>query len=114
MSETKKVFYGIAFGKVQGVLFRRTLMIAAHKRGIMAGVSNDRVLDNKVIFTLWGPTNAVDELVSILKSEKPLNSLGAQCQNVIEETTGELPLSHEYNTEDKQCLEEKEGVEFYY
>ena len=57
-----------AWGRVQNVMFRQTLIRGAQKRGIEAGASNDASDRNMVTFTLSGSPDMVGEIISFLSS----------------------------------------------
>lgn len=56
------------WGRVQGVMFRQTLMRGAQRRGLDAGASNDAHDRTAVTLTLCGDPQAIRELVSCLCS----------------------------------------------
>ena len=56
------------WGRVQGVMFRQTLMRGAQRRGLDAGASNDADDRTAVTLTLCGDPQRVRELVSSLCS----------------------------------------------
>lgn len=56
------------WGRVQGVMFRQTLMRGAQRRGLQAGASNDADDRSAVTLTLAGDPQHVRELVSSLCS----------------------------------------------
>lgn len=107
----KQSFY--VFGKVQGVMFRRTFVLGALKRGLRAGATNDTSDRNKVSCSLEGDEEEILELISDLQSLEELNSWGAKVdrlelqQNFIEIDEHEV---HGDNVDDKNW---SSGVEFF-
>lgn len=77
----------VARGRVQGVMFRQTLIRGAQNRRLQAGASN---LPNgvEVAFTLEGEAEAIAELVAALRTRQPLNSWGARADCLLEQDGG--------------------------
>jgi acylphosphatase len=94
-------------------MFRQTLIRGAKKRGLEAGATNSAVERHRVDFTLRGDNNKIEELITILKSGKPINSWGAKVTSLIENTSG-IPLNeHEVTTTNVDNFKWKKGVEMY-
>lgn len=70
----KEVFF-VVEGRVQGVMFRQTFIRAAQQRGLQAGASN--LPDRRVSCYLAGEEGKLDEILSGLRSQAPLNSWSA-------------------------------------
>lgn len=71
-------------GKVQNVMFRQTFIRACEKRHIEAGATNDKQDKNKVLITMKGDAQKIQEIVSHLQSGKPINSWNAHATDVEE------------------------------
>jgi acylphosphatase len=97
-------------GKVQGVMFRQTLIRGAQKRKLKAGASN-LVSGNQVRFTLEGDNNLIQEMVDFLKSGRPINNWNAKIDEVIEENTPET--SYQVTTENVDTMNWNPNVEMY-
>jgi acylphosphatase len=63
-------------GRVQGVMFRQTLIRAAERRGIEAGASN--LPDGSVSCFLSGAPERIDQILEGLQAGKDINSWGAR------------------------------------
>jgi acylphosphatase len=110
---SKKTVFLVAKGKVQEVMFRKTLMFGAFKRGIAAGGSNSKTDPDRVDITLSGPADKVDDLIAALQSGRPLNSIGAAIDSVAFAEEG-LPITqHITHTEQFDKVIPPKGVEFY-
>ena len=68
------------------VMFRQTFIRACINRGITAGASNDKLNKSRVTFTMIGPSDKIEEIISFMSSGKPLNSWGAKFHQVNELT----------------------------
>jgi acylphosphatase len=77
MCERREV-YVVAKGKVQEVMFRKTLVRASHKYGVEAGGTNSKVDSDVVEITVAGESDKIDSFLEFLSSGKKLNSIGAQ------------------------------------
>mmetsp|Transcript_52166 Transcript_52166/g.130972 ORF Transcript_52166/g.130972 Transcript_52166/m.130972 type:complete len:110 (+) Transcript_52166:55-384(+) len=104
--------YFVVFGRVQGVMFRQTLIRGAQKRSLQAGATNhaDRI---RVDFTLEGSSDVIDELVEKLQSTKPLNSWGAQVEKLEEAKAGIALEAHQVTTLNVDRFRWSKGVEMY-
>ncbi|KAG7397501.1 hypothetical protein PHYBOEH_000653 [Phytophthora boehmeriae] len=69
-------------GKVQGVMFRQTVIRAMLKRGLEGGATNDRQDRNLVRVTLRGDAERMEGLVAALREGKPINDWGARATSV--------------------------------
>jgi acylphosphatase len=87
----------VARGRVQGVMFRQTLIRGAQNRRLQAGASN---LPNgvEVAFTLEGEAEAIAELVEVLRTRQPLNSWGACAECLLEQDDGAPVEAHQVHT----------------
>lgn len=87
----------LAQGRVQGVMFRQTLIRGAQNRHLRAGASN---LPNgrEVAFTLEGEAAAIADLVEALRTRQPLNSWGACADCLLEQDDGAPVESHQVHT----------------
>lgn len=61
-----------AFGNVQGVFFRKTICLAAKKRGFRAGATNNREDREAVICTVIGDHDQVQAFIDELTETIPL------------------------------------------
>lgn len=111
-NQTKNV-YGIVYGKVQGVFFRQTFIIAAAKRNLVGGATNDKKDDTKVSFTICGSEEDCSKLIGLLKSGNQLNSIGAKVSRLEILMNGLSPQEHEYNTFQKDRLRPEPHIEYY-
>ncbi|EGD81739.1 hypothetical protein PTSG_02451 [Salpingoeca rosetta] len=69
-------------GKVQGVMFRQTLMRAAQRLGLRAAASNMKQDKSLVKVSLFGDEDTVNTLVTNLGSGKAINSWGAKVSSI--------------------------------
>ncbi|MGB0454302.1 MAG: acylphosphatase [Bacteriovoracaceae bacterium] len=100
-------------GKVQGVMFRKTLIQAALKRGLEAGATNDKDVPSRVEFTLAGDEGKILELITQLIKGSDLNSWGAKVSE-LNELESLIDLSnHEVTTENVDEQNFSTGVEFF-
>jgi len=72
-----------AFGKVQRVMFRQTIVQAIIKNGLQGGASNRKDDRNAVDFTLVGDSDVIDNLVHRLGSGKEINDWGARVDKLV-------------------------------
>lgn len=85
-------------GKVQGVMFRQTLIRGAQKRNLKAGATNSS--DGlKVDFSLAGENEKIQEIIDFLKSGTSINSWNPEIKVVHEYPKGKSVTDHEVNTE---------------
>ena len=105
--------YFMAYGIVQGVMFRQTLIRGSQKRGLAAGASNDPLQPDKVSFTLQGPIEAIDSIADFLKSGKPMNDWGARVEKLEELEKGFSIKSHQVNTENVDSFNWNPMVKMY-
>jgi acylphosphatase len=87
----------LARGRVQGVMFRQTLIRGGQNRRLQAGASN---LPNgrEVAFTLEGEAEAIAALVEALRTRQPLNSWGARVDCLLEQDSGDPVEAHQVHT----------------
>ncbi|MBT7609184.1 MAG: hypothetical protein HN576_05475 [Bacteriovoracaceae bacterium] len=103
----------MVYGKVQGVMFRKTLILAAKRRGIIAGATNDRQDLNCVHFSLEGKEQDILDIEEKLLSLPELNSWGAK-PNKLEKVQNYREIScYEVTTENIGELNFSSGVTFY-
>lgn len=130
----------IAFGRVQQVMFRQTLMRAAIRRGLEAAASNSKISvriiissqqqrlltcqsasslqRDKVVFYLKGDDSKIVEIVDFLRAGKEMNNWGARVTRLDEITADEAARDPERaryqvttsNVDDRQW---DPNVEFY-
>jgi len=97
-------------GKVQGVMFRQTLIRGALKRKLKAGASN-LASGNQVRFTLEGDNNLIQEMVDFIKSGKPINNWNARIDEIIEEQVPDA--TYQVTTENVDTMNWNPNVEMY-
>ncbi|MCO4794593.1 MAG: acylphosphatase [Bacteriovoracaceae bacterium] len=103
----------IVKGKVQGVMFRQTLIRAALNRALEGGATNDPINKNLVRFTLRGDESAILEIITKLTSGDNLNSWGAKV-DTLEELGEVLDINvHQVTTHNVDSFNWSGGVEFY-
>ncbi len=109
--ESRKTF--LVKGKVQGIMFRQTVIRGAEKRGLKAGATNDPT-DRKVVrITLQGDESQIQEMVNFMTAGNKLNSWGA-CVESLEELVPAIDLNaHEVNSNNVDGFNWTKGVEFY-
>lgn len=108
-----ETFSGKVTGKVQGVMFRQTLMRALITRNLQGGATNHKEKSDEVSFTVTGEPCLIIELIQDLKSGKELNSWGAKV-DCLEELENITPVSnHEVTTDNVDQIKWSQGVEFY-
>lgn len=106
-----KFFY--VFGKVQGVMFRKTFVYGCHIRGLRAGATNSLDRHDKVSCTISGEEAIVNELIGRLTNGEPLNSWGAQVES-IEESAEFIPIeNHQVHTDNVDSFQWRSGVEVF-
>ncbi len=88
-----------ARGKVQGIMFRQTLIRGAQKRGILAGASNCRKNRNTGFFCLAGDEDEIEEFITLLKSGIELNNWGCKTEEIEELNTEKSLRDYEVTTE---------------
>ena len=69
-----------AEGRVQGVMFRQTLIRAAQERNLRAAASN--MPDGSVCFLLNGDPDRIEEIATGLISGREINSWGAHVEKL--------------------------------
>lgn len=104
--------YLVATGKVQGVMFRQTIIRAAEKRKIQAGATN-LPSGNEVAVTLVGDEDLINEIVEGLTSGRPINSWGAFPSQVEVLEQGMELNEHQVTTDNVDDFKWSTGVEFY-
>ena len=72
----------MATGKVKSIMFRQTLVRAAQKCGLKAGVSNVPLQADRVRFALEGDERGIKQVLAWLQSGMPLNSWGAMIEHL--------------------------------
>lgn len=88
----------LARGKIQGVMFRQTVMRGAHRRNLRAGATN-LPGGREVAITLDGDDGAIDEMVATAAKLQPLNSWGAAIETLTEMESGRELEEHQVTTE---------------
>jgi acylphosphatase len=100
----------LAKGKVQGVMFRQTLIRGAQKRKLKCGASN--LPDGNIVkFTLEGDNNLIQEIIDFMKSGKPINNWDAKIDEIIEE--GNPDSKYQVTTENVDTMNWNPNVEMY-
>ena len=102
-----------AFGRVQNVMFRQTIVRGAIKRGLECGVTNDKENMRKVSISLKGQKEKIDEFLNELKSGKELNSWGAYVDTINIDANGIHPFQHEVNTQNVDQFRWNQNIDFY-
>lgn len=110
---SEKTVYVIARGKVQEVLFKKTLVMAGHRHGVKAGVTNSEEDKNRVDITIQGEPEKVDELLKVLAPGRKLNSIGAEFSSVELVESGKRFDEHTAHTGQFESTRFPDGVEFY-
>ena len=106
-----RVFH--VYGKVQGVMFRKTFIYGCQKRGLRAGATNSQDRFDQVTFTIEGDSNAIVDLIKRLTDGIPINSWGALVES-IEESVEPFPIEeHQVTTDNVDSISWRGGVEFY-
>ena len=109
----QRTVYLIARGKVQEVLFKKTLVMAGHRHSVNAGVTNSEEDKNRVDITITGEPEKVAELLDVLKPGRKLNSIGAEFSSVEIVDSGKAFDAHTAHTGQYETTRFPEGVEFY-
>ena len=87
-----------ARGRVQRIMFRQTMIRAALKRGLEAGVSNNPRRRDIVYIALKGTAERIKDMVEWLTSGKDLNNWGSRVDALEEEHTSRLLVDYQVNT----------------
>jgi acylphosphatase len=90
--------YYLVHGRVQGVMFRQTVVRAAMARGLVVGATNTPN-PSVVELLLRGEAASIDEMESLLTAGRDLNSWGARVER-LERQTGAKPLEQYEVTSD--------------
>jgi acylphosphatase len=100
-------------GRVQGVMFRQTLIRAAQKRRIEAAASN--LADGTVSCFLSGLSTGVDEILDGLRAGKEINSWGARVAELVLLAENEgIPFDeHQVTTANVDRFSWSSGVDMY-
>jgi acylphosphatase len=101
------------YGKVQGVMFRKTLILAAGKLELAAGASNDNNDTDCVHFSLAGDSRKIETLEQRLMTLESLNSWGAKATKLIKLKNYKKVKTYEVTTLNIEKLQFTSGVEFY-
>lgn len=102
-----------AKGKVQGIMFRQTVIRGAQKRSLQAGATNDPEDENIVRFTLSGDEGKIKEMINKLTAGVEINSWGAKVES-LEELSETIPVNdHAVTTSNVDDFKWSPGVEFY-
>ena len=112
MSQEETVFL-IVRGKVQEVLFRKTLVLAGHNHGVQVGGTNSKDDKNRVDVTVRGPADKIEELIHALGPNKKLNSVGAEIESIERVAEGIAVEDHITHTRQFETLRFPTGVEFF-
>ena len=92
-------FYFQVEGKVQGVMFRYTVVSAASRFGLNVGATNDSSRFDRVLLTFESNNlNVVLSFLNHLKNTIPLNSLGAHVKSYCESEHLIKIEDHQYNS----------------
>lgn len=87
-----------ARGRVQRIMFRQTMIRAALKRGLKAGVSNDPGRRDVVFIVLQGTVECIADMVAWMTSGEDLNNWGSRVETLEEEQTSRLLDDYQINT----------------
>ena len=101
------------FGKVQGIMFRQTLMRSCHRREISAGATNDSNNRDRVTFSLDCEEAKIHSLCKDLIELDRLNTWGANATKLNELNTFILLSEHQVTTDNVDDFKWTEGVEFF-
>jgi acylphosphatase len=108
----KKISFYVT-GNVQGVMFRQTFIRAAEKRALRGGVSNDAKNNMCVHCSLIGDEEAIDQLITKLRTGRPINSWNAYVQELyLHEHFIELS-KHQITTDNVNQFNWSPDIEFY-
>lgn len=102
----------LAQGKVQGVMFRQTVIRGAHNRKLKAGATN-LPGGTEVAITLDGDGGAIDEMVETAAKLQPLNSWGAAIETITEMESGRELGEHQVTTENVDDFSWNPNVEMF-
>jgi acylphosphatase len=108
---TVKRFF-LAQGKVQGVMFRQTVIRGAHKRKLRAGATN-LPGGTQVAITLDGDDGAIDDIVAAATKLQPLNSWGAAIETLTELESGRELEEHQVTTDNVDDFSWNPNVEMF-
>ncbi len=100
----------LAKGRVQGVMFRQTIIRGAQKRKLKAGASNLSG-GNEVRFTLEGDNDLIQEMIDFIKSGRPINNWNARIDELIEEKNPDA--NYQVTTENVDTMNWSPNVEMY-
>ncbi len=102
-----------AEGRVQGVMFRQTLIRAAQKRDLRAAASN--MPDGSVAFLLAGDPVKIEEITAGLTSDREINSWGARVTRLAPLPENErIPFErHQVTTENVDSFRWSTGIEMF-
>ena len=100
-------------GRVQGVMFRQTLIRAAQTRRIQGGASN--LPDGSVACFLSGASERIDEILEGLRSGKEINSWGARVEalSLLEASNGIAFDRHQVTTGNVDTFRWSGGVDMF-
>lgn len=108
----EKTRFFMVQGKVQGVMFRQTLIRGAQRRNLSAGATNSS--DGlKVDFCLVGNNEKIQEIIDFLKSDVSINSWNPEISAVHEYPEGKTVSEHEVNTENVDGFEWSTDIEMF-
>ena len=102
-----------AYGNVQGVMFRQTILRAAKKIGLIAGATNCYYDSEKVEISVSGTNEKINEFKKILTPRQKLNSWGAEIEKIEEVESGREPLNHQINTSNLDTFHWRKDIECY-
>lgn len=108
----KKVSFYVT-GNVQGVMFRQTFIRAAEKKALRGGVSNDTKNNARVDCSLIGDEAAIEQLISKLRTGKPINSWNAYVQELHFHKHFIELSKHQITTDNVNQFNWSPDVEFY-
>lgn len=108
----EKTKYFIVYGKVQGVMFRQTLIRAAQKRNLEAGATNSDDGKN-VEFCLSGDEKMIQEIIDFLKSGQDINSWSPKINEVQELPSGKSISEHEVSTDNVDNFKWSTDIEMF-
>ncbi|KAH7815374.1 putative Acylphosphatase family protein [Monocercomonoides exilis] len=100
-------------GKVQGVMFRQTIIRACQARGIRGGATNSVADKHEVILTFSGNKEMIEEILAFFRAGKVLNSWGAQVTSITPISTSVPFSNHQVTTENVDTFKWNPRVEFY-
>jgi acylphosphatase len=103
----------IARGKVQEVMFRKTLLYGALKYFVSAGGTNSQTEGDRVDLTVSGAPDKVEAFIAALQPGRKLNSIGAEILSIERVNDGRPIESHISHTGQGTSVSPPSGVEFY-